>query len=285
MSTKSITNHDLRSVDSGTIYLPPNASIGNLHIPKLHETSTGKLYDIATKYVFNDKVFRYCQADTGGKLICSFGAGNKNAISIAYTTLSYPDANATTVAAVVGATSVYVVKAGATKDEYKGGHAILGHNSDPTLQNRGIVGNDKAATVAGVSNVVKIDLDFPLQIALVAATSGIEVSKSIYSNVKKPDDWHFTVVCVPCVYVATNAGEYFWGQTWGPVWLTPAATGFGNGSAGAGHEREVYFHAEGSLWENYLNYNGSYSLQRAGYILDYTGSPEDTSLIMLQLAP
>jgi len=282
---QTVINHDLRSVNSGTIWLPPNPTYVTMETPQLHATSTTQLFDLETRYTFNNKVFRYCKADTGGSLRCEFGAGNKNAISVSYTTLSYPDADAATVAAAVGATSVYVVDAGTTKDEYKGGHVILGHNSTATTQNRGIIGNDASATVAGVANVVKIDLDFPLQTALVAGTSGIEVSKSIYSNVKKPDDWHFTVVCVPCVYVATNAAEYFWGQTWGPVWMTPQATGFGDGTAHAGHEREVYFHAEGSLWENYLNYNGSFSLQRAGYILDYTGAPEDTSLVMLQLAP
>jgi len=276
-----VRNNDLRQVDSGTIWLPPNASLANMAIPKLHETSLTKLYDLGTKFTYNDKVFRYCRADSGGILNPQYGAGNKNDIAISYTTLSYPDADATTVAAAVGATSVYVVKASATKDEYKGGHIVVGHNSDSTIQNRGILGNDAAATIAGVSNVVKIDLDFPLQTALVAGTSGVEVWKSIYSNVKKADTGYFGIVCVPCVYQATNAQEYFWGQTWGPAYLTAAATGYGASEG----ERTLTFNKEGALTDLYtqLHTNG-FAFQIAGYLISHDQG-DDLTFIMLTIAP
>lgn len=283
MTVRTGVLHNAQFKNGGIISLPPFPDFINLAEPQLHEYGTSQLYDLGTKYEFNDKVFRYCKADTGGNLYPHQGAGNKNAIALSYTTLSYPDADAATVAAAAGATSIYVVAASISKDEWKGGHVVVGHNSTATVQNRGIIGNDASATIAAVANVVKIDLDFPIQTALVAGTSGIEVSKSIYSNIKRPDTWHFTVIVVPCIYIATNAAQYFWGQTWGLCWMTPQATGFGDGTAHAGHEREVYFHAEGSLWENYRNYNGSFSLQRAGYIVDFTGAPEDTSLVFLQL--
>ena len=44
-------NHDLRSVNSGTIYLPPNATVGNLHTPNLHLATVAQLFDLGTKYV------------------------------------------------------------------------------------------------------------------------------------------------------------------------------------------------------------------------------------------
>ena len=287
MGTK-IRNHDLRSVNSGTVYLPPNAEFGNLQIPSLHETSTTQLYDLGTKYVFNDKVFKHFRTNTGGSLSAQRGAMNQNAIVVAYTTLSYPVAAAPTVAAAVGATSVYVVKAGVAKDDYKYGHVILGHNSDATCQNRGIIGNDASATVAGVANVVKIDLEFPLHTALVAGTSGIEVMKSIYGNVAQgtgvgvaSELWK-AVVCVPCIYIATTALEYFWGQTWGPVWLTPGAAGYGATAS----ERLLVFDGYGSVQDfTTVNITGVKGYQIAGFLLDSTVAPEDCSFVMLQISP
>jgi len=271
-------NHDLRCVDGGTLYTPPNASIVNLDRPSLHETSSTPLYDLGTKFVFNDKVYKYCKAGTGGWLRPQNGAGTNVAISVSYTTLSYPDATATTVAAAVGATSVYVVDAGTTKDEYKGGHVILGHNSNATTQNRGIIGNDAAATIAGVANVVKIDLDYPLHTALVAATSGIEVWQSPYADLQGSPGEHASVICVPCVYVATTAAEYFWGQTWGAIWMTGGIAGFG----GAQEERALVFNGEGALVDA-LTEVGS-ARQHAGFVLEMT-SGGDSTFMMLQISP
>jgi len=264
--------------NGGTVILPPNPSILNLSEPNLESYGTEKLYELGTKYIFNDRVFRYCKANTGHWLRAHYGAGTENAIAFAYTTLSYPSASATTVAAAVGATSVYVVDAGTTKDEYKYGHVILGHNSDATCQNRGIIGNDAAATIAGVANVVKIDLDYPLQIALVAATSGIEVWKSPYTDLQGSPGEHASVICVPCVYVATTAAEYFWGQTWGPIWMTGGIAGFG----AAQEERELVFDGQGCLVDA-LTEVGS-ARQHAGFVLEMT-SGGDSTFMMLQIAP
>jgi len=262
--------------NGGTIILPPNPSILNLAEPELHSYGTEKLYEVGTKYLFNDRVYKYCRAGTGGWLRTQSGAGTNLTLPFAYTTLSYPDATATTVAAAVGATSVYVVDAGTTKDEYKYGHVILGHNSNATTQNRGIIGNDAAATIAGVANVVKIDLDYPLQIALVAATSGIEVWYSPYEGLQGSPGEHASVICVPTVYVATTAYDYFWGQTWGPIWLTGSIAGFGYTQK----ERQLVFTGEGSVVDALTDIG--VARQHAGFVIEATN---DSTFMMLQISP
>jgi len=57
MATK--TRHSIVFDNGGALYLPPYADPINLVEPDLHETSTTKLYELGSRYVFNDKVFRY----------------------------------------------------------------------------------------------------------------------------------------------------------------------------------------------------------------------------------
>lgn len=244
--------------------------------PPIYETYTTERWPIGTKLQMGDKVYVFCRANTGGELNCQQSATNQNAIDIAYTTVA--------VNAAAGDKEVYVTKASASEDDYKGGHVILGHNSSATTQNRGII----ASSATDSDGYVKLTLDGKLQIGLTAGTSGIEVMKSIYSSVAQGDgsghsaSGYKASVCVPCVYVATTAGEYFWGQTWGPIWLTPGATGYG----ATANERMLIFDGYGSVQDfTTVNHTGAEGYQLAGFLLDNTSSPEDCSFVMLQISP
>jgi len=263
------SNYDLRSFDSGIIYLPPNATIKNMAAPSLHESSLVQLYDLGTKYVYNDKVFKYCRANTGGILNCNQGAANHHAIVIARALVAED--------AVAGATVIYVEQAGASKDDYKYGHVYLAASGGVDAQSRGII----ASAATNDDGDVALTLDFPLERSIAAATDYATVYGCIYSNVARPTDQYFGVVCVPCVQIATTALEYFWGMTWGILYVTPGAAGYGAATG----ERTMVFDGYGSIQLQKTMLDAGYSLQIAGFQVVNTITPEDCNCIMLQISP
>lgn len=266
----TVQNTDLRSVDSGTIWLPPNATIGNLAIPSLHLAGTPQLYDVGTKFTYNDKVFKYCKANTGGTLYCHVGAANQSAIAIARALVA-EDADA-------GDTVIYIEQAAASEDDYKYGHVYLAASGSVDAQNRGII----ASAETNSDGDVAMTLDFPLERSIAAASDYATVYSCIYSSVAQPNDQFFGVVCLPCLQIATTALEYFWGQTWGIAYVGVGASGYGAGSG----ERTMCFDGNGYIQDQKAMLDAGYSLQIAGYqIVNTYDTREDVNCIMLQISP
>ena len=80
-----------------------------------------------------------------------------------------------------------------------------------------------------------------------------------------------------------TALNYFWGQTYGPCWISPGSDWASIGDTAL--ERDVYFTADGTI-------NGAVALsgavagnQYAGFILDETSEDNDAlPFVMLQIS-
>lgn len=282
-------NTDLRSVNSGTVYLPPNATLGKLAIPNLGALTTVQEYDLTTKYRFNSKTFVYCQGVVKGaggeyanaKLIACKGAVSARTIAIGWSTTIVQTHPA-------GSPYVDVTLAGVAEDDYKYGHLIIGHHSDLVVQNRGIIAN--TATGAISSGKVRFYLDIPLWVGTTLNTTSIEGWKCPYGAVEWAGvDYEYTsVLGVPMVSTAQGAlnGQFFWSQTWGLCWVAPGGGALG----GEASERSAAFDGQGQL--AVLDEEiATKSRQIAGYLIEKTKdtyssvSAYDGQFIMLHLDP
>ncbi len=120
------------------------------------------------------------------------------------------------------------------KDELRGGFVVTwpGAKKD---QFRGIIGNDVSEANANI----KIYLDGPLTVALVAASTGVEAYQNPYANLRTGSSSSLAKAGVPAVYVSTTS-IYFWVQTAGFGWLAPQSDVDGN-DVGA------YYRHDGSI--------------------------------------
>jgi hypothetical protein len=123
-----------------------------------------------------------------------------------------------TVTAVVGATTVSVpaaTHAALTKDELRGGYAVIYDGTTNNVQFRGIVGND-----ASILNVAfNLYLDGPLTEA-VTTSSKIEVFENPFANVRTGTSASLAKAGVPAVAISA-ASTYFWVQKKGFSWVAP----------------------------------------------------------------
>lgn len=192
------------------------------------------------------------------------------------------------VSAAAGATSLVIDRpttAGAAhngiiaENELQGGYIVV----FPTIPSnnkvfvRQITGNSAAPITA--ANEMTVYLDSPTPIAVVADTSYAEAMASPYLNVVTAASEVASVIGVPTV--AATDGQYFWLQTWGPVWLaTSAGCGAGNS------DRNVCFRYNGSGDEVATTGYGSIQAQHAGFILaNAYGGGQGAPFIMLQITP
>lgn len=185
--------------------------------------------------------------------------------------------------AVAGAFKVRITDvntaANRPKDYYRAGQFVLfyGTSGSPIF-----VANITAST-AGNETYVELTLDAKLPV-LTTTSMGITAYPSIYSSIKPgmaqlQDFESFVVVPVPVTKI--TSAYYFWGQTWGPTWVTAHGGTWPGVSACL---RDVYFHIDGTIDPATIRVVGTLSPQRAGYLLHAgsSGSYGD-GLIMLQL--
>lgn len=274
-------NHDLRRVDGKTIYMPAYSGSqegwGNLEIPVVTTANSTPKYPIGTKYVDGDRVFRYCYAGSN-IAIPQRGVANAsphlegtclgNAVAGAYT-LDLPPA-----CADFEATVIYN-----TKDIYAGGWLwIMGAAAEVTKHEfHRIVSND--ALDAG-GTYVRVTLETPITTS--QATPWITSYRNTYANCQQsyPDipTTQQTVVCMTTGGLVVTLGQYFWGQTWGPIWTTAMDTTPG----AAGRHRQLVFWQGGVIALQHETTPASYSHQHAGYILSSSENTGDM-MFMLQL--
>jgi len=274
-------NHDLRSVNSGTIYLPANAQIGNLTLPDLTAWDTTPVYDLTTKYRYNGKTFVYSRAvqkGTGGEYANAQLIAVKGAASASIVAIDWSTTNVHTHAA--GVSQIVVEASGILENEYQYGDVFLGVT---IYQNRGILSN----TASDTDGYVTLDLDIPLAEETVHNTTGMTLYRSRYAAVEWAgvDYEYVSIVGVPVINKAAGLldGQYFWLQTWGSVQVSGSAGGVGAEAS----ERMAAFDGQGQLSPADEEYTGGKSRQFAGYILDKTKdtyesfSATDSGFVML----
>lgn len=151
------------------------------------------------------------------------------------------------------------------------------------------------SSAAAVSGFVTLTLHRPLTVTVPAST-WITAWPNPWQNVKTAPDARMSVVCVPLIPV--TSGYYFWGQTWGPIFMSSGQ------SPGRGdHERDVYFHPtaqspgqQGIFPASDIDWHtlNNPIPQRAGFLITNTntwtnadGNPElgGDQFFMLQIAP
>lgn len=236
---------------------------------RIQEQSTVQNYDIGTRLVMDDRVFRYCKAGSDLRDLLS---GN--------CAMSQIEVNTHATASKVGTYEVTVLDiAVRDKDHYAGGYLWVQRYA-PTTTGIGRMHRIKSSEKsAGTS--VKVTLWEPLEVEVPAST-WITIWANIYSNIKIDILPKSSCVCIPLIQVAS--GSYFWGQTWGPVFLQ---CGYSPGAEN--YDREVYWKADhyGFLPGSHIDFStlGNDIPQRIGFLLPDTAVIGTDNLIMLQLSP
>jgi len=176
-----------------------------------------------------------------------------------------------TVASPFGALGTGVI----AKDELRGGYVVIGHNTD-NPQTRGIIGNPALA----VAGILTVDLDAPLVTAVTVGTTGIEAMGNPYGQLINTGGAGEYMAFLGIPAVGATAGQYFWLQTWGPVWIVSD----GNTCNSIG-DRTIYFMSNGSVKSgNDVTIESGY--QMAGFAMDRSGlAASNSPMVMLQISP
>lgn len=202
---KIMINHDLRCVDSGTIYMPKwwaanaDAQWGNLTLPDVYATGSTQLYPIGTVYREDGRTFVYGKwsatttVKTAGYAVC--------------TVATYKDLSNSVISGAAGANTIVINYGGACAvNKYAGGFlGVKGNN----YRSWYIVSN----TVQDTSNYVTFTIDGTIPVAI-ATTDDVVLMENPYAEMR----WYITADTRPYigVTVSTIAASYYtWIQTWG----------------------------------------------------------------------
>lgn len=233
----------------------------------IHEQSTVQNYDIGTRLVLDDRVFRYCKAGSDlRELIGGLCA------------MSQIEVNTHAVKALKGEFKVTILDTAArVKDWYAGGYLWIMYYAPATTGIGPLYRIKSSAESVGVS--VELTLWAPL-VKDVPATTWTTAWASIYSNIQTADLPKASMVCMPLIQVAS--GSYFWGQTWGPCFMQ---CGYSPGSKE--YDRELYYKANlyGCLPGSEVDFTSDIIPQRVGFLLPNTAVVGTDNFFMLQLSP
>ena len=269
-------NHDLRNVDGQTLYLPQwkenQEGWGNLKLPDISLAGTLQRYPIGTRYRSGGRTYIYAKA--GGTLNPDLGAKNALTQHVAYTTIAATALQyATTVVIDVGGSDGAAGDGVIAVNELAGGYLVV-FDADAKAYTRQIVSNTAVAT--GEMTLV---IDQPIPLALITDTDHAECMASPYLNLQANTDTISSVLGIPTL-IATS-GQYFWLQTWGPVWIAPqGAVSTGN------NDRQVVFRHDGSIDQHDYSDAVVQFAQHAGFVLaNASGGGQGAAFIMLQITP
>lgn len=164
-----------------------------------------------------------------------------------------------------------------SENELAGGYIVIGNGTSQHPQNRMIVSHPALAT-AGGSLTVK--LDSPLTTAVTAATTNIELMECPYYCLLADNSGGDYVTFVGMPTVVATAGQFFWVQTWGIVWITSD----GN-TCDSARDRTIVFVGNGSVVSSNDQTLES-GFQIAGVAMDMSGSgASNAPFVMLQITP
>jgi hypothetical protein len=258
-------------------YLIGGGMVAGGKFQDIYDRSTVQNYEIGTRLVMDDRVFRYAKA-AGNLSNMEYPVVNSHIIP----TDGYEGAVSGT--PKIGDTTITVLDTGAAGarpiNYYAGGYAHIYSATVQQRQTRRVL-----ASTVGNGESITLTLDQPLTgYADLLTVTTVDVYPSIYSEVMAPgavSSGEETFVGYACALL--QSGEYGWIQTWGP------RNGHYNikfpGENGP-NDRECFFNQAGEIIT--MKQGGSYSgegWQRAGYVLPVTKSLYGSVFIMLQLAP
>jgi len=257
----------------------------------IYEQDTQK-YPIGMRIALDDRVFRYCKAGTALRPLID--GMNGNLVSVRGNTDAVEYAAGTREITIpMNPYSVDYV-AEQTVNYWKGGFVwIITTPWSPAVTGAGQFYRIKSSAVA-VGGFVTLTLEEPL-VVTVPASVEVNAWPNIYSNIvgiPSPfgGEARMSLVCIPLIPV--TLGNYFWGQTWGPMM---AHCGYTPGRAE--NDREMYWSAAhyGCIPGTEVDFTTPNAIpQRVGFVLPNT-SPwtnmdnadqlGSDNLFMLQLSP
>lgn len=230
--------------------------------PNIYADETTQRYKLGTRLAVDNRVFHYARA--GAAMNRADTAMNADSWSL---TNEEPNQSA-----AIGATTIQVVNASATKNQYQGGWIAI---FTGRLQVRHILAND-----ASDGTDTTLYIDGGLEEAITADSTWVTGYPSIYYDTRTAaENFHSIVAVTPCVVAS---GSYYWAQTWGPCYARAAGTVPGV----TAFDREIYGAGTGALYGG-IQAEGATAggYQRLGFLLPKTSSGGGDQFFMLQLAP
>jgi hypothetical protein len=238
-----------------------------------YEVDSYQKYPIGTILRRGLKTFVYCYA--GGNVNTEWGAykaKKTNTVAVAPTQSTAVDPVTGLAAGVKGSKHVTVtidttighLATGVLwANELAGGEIVIGNGSGQHPQQRTIVSHPALATTGGS---LTVELDSPLERAVTAATTTIELMESPFSYVKADGSGGEYVTFLGMATVEAVAGQFFWLQTYGPRWITSNSQ-----TCDSALDRTILFAGNGSVVSS-NDQTVENGFQIAGYALDMSGS-------------
>jgi len=230
-----------------------------------YEESATQKFPIGTRLQIDDRVYRYCHADSA---LLAIMAGHNS--------ISDLGVNTAAVIHYAGAVEISILDLAVRDANYYENGYLWIMNMTTTAY---IIYKIKSSLAAAdADNHVHLTLWDPLA-QNVPASTFVTVWPNIYAHITKTDTFFRTVVCIPQIPVQN--GYYFWGQTWGPCFGIPQG-----GAPGAiMKNRDIYFGADGCLIAGEETVLETCVPQRAGTLLTATSNGSGDQFYMLQLTP
>ena len=221
------------------------------------------------------RVFKYCGSKTA--LLSGFGAANYAALNIgAVLPAAVSVGSREWIKITIASGDGYAGDGVIAEDELVGAYVVMGHG-ESLVQNRMIIKNSAVASGGGTTYV---KLDGAIEQIMTASSSYCEVLMNPYKYLAKGSLEYNAFMCVPSQNV--TSGYSFWGQTWGPCWITPGGVDASPGDTV--NDRTAYFVGDGSVnFGTALTVETGYQL--AGFCIDTTAIGTSAApFIMLQIS-
>jgi len=237
----------------------------NRKVQNIHEESLVQNYDLGTRLVVDDRVFRYSRA-----------AGALIAMKAAHQSIADKGVDTHAIASAAGSYEITILDTDPhDKDYYAGGYVWIMNLTTGVYEMYRIKGS---AVSAGTSILLTLEEALAVE---VPASTWITAWPNIYNNVLGTTTGFMSMVVVALRPV--QSGYYFWGQTWGPCFGTSMSVVPGLNSA----DRDVYFNSDGALMSGVdvdFGTAANPKPQRAGFIITNTTGGGD-QFYMLQISP
>jgi hypothetical protein len=229
-------------------------------------------YPIGTILRRGFKTFVYCYA--GGTVHTEWAAYKSkktNTVAVAPTQDTTEDPVTGLAAGVAGSYYVsvtidsvigHLVTGELWANELAGGEIVIGNGGSQHPQQRTIVSHPALAA----AGTLTVKLDSPLERAVTAGTTTIELMESPFSYVKADGSGGEYVTYLGMATVEAVSGEFFWLQTYGPRWITSNSN-----TCDSAMDRTIVFVGNGSVVSS-NDVTVESGLQIAGYALDTSGS-------------
>lgn len=257
-----------------------------------HEADNEQKYPLGTLIRRGGRTYMYCYANgTVHTEVMAYKAKKSNTNAVAPTqataaeqAIAYP--GETLAAGVAGSkyvtvtidTEIGILTTGVlAENELAGGYIVIGNGSGQHPQNRMIVSHPALATTGGS---LTLKLDSPLERDVTAATTNIELMESPAYCLKADNSGGEYVTYLGVSTVEAVSGQFFWLQTWGPVWITSD----GN-TCDSAMDRTIVVVGDGSVRSsNDVTLESGF--QKVGIALDMSGSgASNAPFVLLQIIP